>query len=182
MKTMTIILKILNCALIFLILIATINVVNVPANIIPIVNITTNNTIENNITITENITVVNADDELFIPKGSLRETYDYADNSCELVARTFQKEYNGYLVFIAPLKESSGAWIQERYGGHWINKIYYNNETIFVDYVNQNVYHNETELHNDMTFMMQNKFNSDDIDIKIFIAGIDAMPYSINYN
>ena len=120
--------------------------------------------------------------ELFIPKGNLLESYQYPENSCEIIAKAVQNEYNGYLIFIAPLKTSSETWIKERYAGHWLNQIYYNNETIFIDYQNQEVYNDEMSLHDGMLNMMKNKFSTDDIDIKIYTYSVDVMPYSINWN
>ena len=170
---MTTIMKILSCVLLVLV-ITTVNTIMNDTNIdVPIVENTTDIT-------PEIVTQVDKHADLFTPKGNLLN--NYADNSCEIIARTFQKEYNGHLVFIAPLKASTGAWIQSRYSGHWLNQIYHDNKTIFVDYDAHRVYYDEITLHDDMQYSMQNKFNSDDIDVKIYIAGIDAMPYPIMYN
>jgi hypothetical protein len=184
---MTIITNILNCVLIFLILIATINVVNTPTNIV-VENITAiNNTVVNDTTINDTIVnntdikeKINNHNELFYPKGNLQN--HYTDNSCEIIANDFQKEYGGHLVFIAPLKASTGAWIKSRYSGHWLNQIYHDNQTIFIDYYTQTIWYDNDSMYNDMLNGMKNKFDSADINIKIYIAGIDNMPYPIIYN
>jgi len=44
-------------------------------------------------------------------------------NDCEKLAKDYQKEHGGYLIFIQPLKDN-GAYDFGAYNGHWINKAY----------------------------------------------------------
>lgn len=47
----------------------------------------------------------------------------YGDNQCELIAKDYQREYGGSLVWIQPLKEN-GAYDLGDYNAHIINKVY----------------------------------------------------------
>jgi hypothetical protein len=176
--------------------ITTKNVANITNNVTisgSTTNITKTNITKTNITktnITKNVHIITSADysdydkynehtELFAPKGALIGL-SLDGNNCEQAAKAFQKVYGGKLVFIAPYKLSNGAWIIGDYTGHWMNQIYYDHQIIYVDYLNKDVYYDKTSVHSDLNIAFNHKYN--DVDVKIFIYGIDPMPYPINWH
>jgi len=81
------------------------------------------------------------------PASALKAPGDYGYNECELIAKDFQKEYGGSLVFIAP-KDSSGKWVIGDYSGHFVNIKYIqgNKKEFYFDYGNQRIFSSEEEL------------------------------------
>ena len=58
----------------------------------------------------------------------------YGVNQCELIAKDFQKEFGGSLVWIQPLKDN-GAFDLGDYNAHIINKVYFSGVGIvYIDY------------------------------------------------
>jgi hypothetical protein len=81
------------------------------------------------------------------PALAMQEWYD--SNQCELIAKDFQKEFGGSLVFIQPLKEN-GAYDLCDYCGHWINKKYLsgNQKDFFFDWQAQKIFSSQIEIEN----------------------------------
>jgi hypothetical protein len=71
----------------------------------------------------------------------------YGTNQCELVAKDFQNEFGGTLVFIQPLKEN-GAYDFCDYCAHWMNKKYIsgNEKEFFFDWQSQKIFSSQTEI------------------------------------
>ena len=146
----------------------------------PIVNNTVNiETIVANYNKTEPLiqeTII-AKNPLLIPKGNLRNDW-YLEGECELAAKTWQKEYGGELVFIAPYDINSNKWILGDYAGAWINR----KGNLFIDYFNQQIFLTKDEVIKSYKVDMRIKLNNENIDVKVFILGIDTMPYPIVYH
>lgn len=109
-------------------------------------------------------------------RGALRDYYK--EGECELAAKTWQREWGGQLVFVAPYKTSTGQLILGSYAGAWLN-IY---RGIYVDYTSKQVFTSKSEAQTFYSNGMKNKFNSADVDVKIYVYGQDAMPYPIQYH
>ena len=76
----------------------------------------------------------------------LLQPYEYNEGECELVAKEYQKIYNGSLIFIQPLKDN-GAWDLGPYNGAFINKAYNKERGIYyIDYILQSYFTNESEI------------------------------------
>jgi len=82
------------------------------------------------------------------PAGALKAPEDYGYNECELVAKDFQKEYGGSLVFIAPKSWDTGKWMRCDYCGHFVNKKYIsgNKKEFYFDWQYQKIFASEEEL------------------------------------
>ncbi len=69
--------------------------------------------------------------------SALKRPEEYGLNQCELIAKDYQAEYYGDIIFIIPLKEN-GAYDIGVNNGHWINKAYSKEQgTYYIDYKNQ---------------------------------------------
>ncbi len=69
--------------------------------------------------------------------SALKHPEEYGLNQCELIAKDYQAEYYGDIIFIIPLKEN-GAYDIGVNNGHWINKAYSKEQgTYYIDYQNQ---------------------------------------------
>lgn len=120
---------------------------------------------------------------LLAKKGSLKESWEYKlEGECELIAKTYQKEYGGKLVFIAPYKSSTGAWIACDFCGQWSNLIIRDNKSFYLDYGFQMVFENKADFESFFTEVMKAKHNSADVAVKTYVYGVDQMPYSITWN
>lgn len=76
----------------------------------------------------------------------LLQPYEYREGECELVAKEYQKIYNGSLIFIQPLKDN-GAYDLGSYNGAFINKAYNKERGIYyIDYMSQSYFKNESEI------------------------------------
>jgi len=117
--------------------------------------------------------------ELLKPTGVLLEKYQ--TNQCELAAKDFQKVYGGNLVFIAPYIPDVHVWVTCGYCGHWINRIYYKNKILWVDYTGDEIFENKEGMRQFITRLLQNKFTYT-IDAKVFVLGEDEIPYPITYH
>ncbi len=68
---------------------------------------------------------------------ALKLPEQYGDNQCELIAKEYQNEFYGDIIFIIPLKEN-GAYDLGVNNGYWINKAYSKEQgTYYIDYKNQ---------------------------------------------
>lgn len=143
---------------------------------ITIINESLNVTIVNDTIINETPVIVNYD-YLLKQKGELLDYYP--PNSCEKIAKDYQKEYGGRLVFAAPYNTKSGLWIRGDYAGHWINVVTINDTNIYIDYGAGYTYINKEETITYTGYMMQNKFQTSNVSVKLFIYGEDTMPYPI---
>lgn len=82
---------------------------------------------------------------MFVLAGLANAMQDnYGTNQCELIAKDFQKEAGGSLVWIQPLK-SNGAYDLGGYKAHIINKIYISDfegvgATVYFDYSDGSVH------------------------------------------
>jgi hypothetical protein len=68
---------------------------------------------------------------------AMKPAEEYDSSQCELIAKDFQREHNGSLIFMQPLKQN-GAWDLGAYNGHFIN-LYYNysqKKELWIDYGN----------------------------------------------
>lgn len=77
---------------------------------------------------------------------AMKSPSEYGNNQCELIAKDFQREYNGSLIFMQPLK-SNGAWDLGEYNGHFINR-YYNytlKKELWIDYGNNLTFNSSQE-------------------------------------
>lgn len=54
---------------------------------------------------------------------AMKQPLEYGTNECELIAKDFQKEYGGSLIWIQPLT-ANGAYDFGNYNAHIINKYY----------------------------------------------------------
>jgi len=116
-------------------------------------------------------------------KGLLKESWEYkAEGECELIAKTYQKEYGGKLVFIAPYKPSTGAWITCDFCGQWSNLVNHDGKSYYVDYGYQEVFETKESFIEYFTDIMKSKHSSEDVAIKIYVYGVDQMPYSITWH
>jgi len=106
----------------------------------------------------------------------------YPPNSCELIAKDNQKINGGHIVYIAPYDTITGAWKTGDFVGHWINSIYINGTTIFVDHYLQHIFTSKDDTINFYNNFMQNKFENDNIAVKIYVYGEDTMPYPMIYH
>ena len=81
-----------------------------------------------------------------IVDARLLQPYEYKEGECELVAKEYQRIYNGSLMFIQPLKDN-GAWDLGPYNGVFINKAYNKERGIYyIDYMSQSYFANESEI------------------------------------
>lgn len=108
-------------------------------------------------------------------KGDLR-WYD-VEGECELAAKTYQKEYGGDLVFVAPYDTRDNSFIKGAYSGTWINLVHKNGKDIYVDYINQRIFMEKDEVVTVYNNQMKKKFSSSYVNVKLFIYGVDSMPY-----
>lgn len=97
--------------------------------------------------------------------AKLLESYQYKEGECELVAKDYQKIYNGSLMFVQPLKDN-GAYDLGPYNGAFINRAYNKERGIYyIDYMSQSYFKNESEIL-DLYMMITNKkaviFNMND--------------------
>jgi hypothetical protein len=78
----------------------------------------------------------------------MKPVSEYGYNECELIAKDFQNEYGGNLIFLAPKSWDTGAWIIDDYSGHYVNLKYIsgNGKSFYFDYGNQRIFENITEL------------------------------------
>lgn len=76
----------------------------------------------------------------------LLEPSQYGANQCELIAKDYQAEYFGSLVFIQPLDES-GQYDMGTYSGHWLNKVYSRpTGIIYFDYATNTTFISKEEV------------------------------------
>lgn len=103
----------------------------------------------------------------------MKPASEYRYNECELIAKDFQKEFSGSLVFIQPLK-SNGAYDLCDYCGHWINKKYIsgNKQEFFFDWSSQRIFSSENELKN---FWKDSTGN----DVEIFELDTERPPFAL---
>jgi len=111
---------------------------------------------------------------LACPAFAMQEWYEA--NQCELIAKDFQNEFGGSLVFIQPLKEN-GAYDLCDYCGHWINKKYIsgNEKEFFFDWQNQRIFSSQTEIKDWWFEYTGNK-------IEIFELDRRNPPFGINWH
>lgn len=85
---------------------------------------------------------------LVSPVSAMKLPSEYGYNECELIAKDFQKEYGGSLIWIAPKYPSSGAWVLGEYSAHLINYKYMsgNRESYYIDYGNQRIFETKEQV------------------------------------
>src|SRR3990170_2626665 len=67
-------------------------------------------------------------------------------NDCELLAKNYQREHYGSLVFIQPLKDN-GAFDLGAYNGHWLNKAWNKEHGVYYYDVQDDLYfHTKAEV------------------------------------
>ncbi len=81
---------------------------------------------------------------LSIPVTAMSPAASYGQDECELIAKDYQREYGGYLVFIQPL-QANGAYMFGDYAGHWMNRAYSHALGVYyIDYTS-GTYFNDTQ-------------------------------------
>ncbi len=113
---------------------------------------------------------------LACPAFAMRSPSEYGDNQCELVAKDFQKEFGGSLVFVQPLK-ADGAYDLCDYCGQWMNKKYIsgNQKEFFFDCQHQKIYSSKEEIIN----LFKDNLN---INIKVFELDKEHPPFALIYH
>lgn len=67
-------------------------------------------------------------------------------NDCEKLAKDYQNEHGGYLIFIQPLKDN-GAYDLGEYNGHWINQAYNKDRGVyFYDSQTDNYFNSSSDV------------------------------------
>ena len=67
-------------------------------------------------------------------------------NDCEKLAKDYQDDYGGYLIFIQPLKDN-GAYDLGAFNGHWLNKAYNKERGVYYyDLQTGNYFKSESEI------------------------------------
>jgi len=99
------------------------------------------------------------------PALAMKPASEYGYNECELIAKDFQREFGGSLVFVAPI-DSDGSYEACDSCGHWLNKKYIsgNNKVYFFDYGNQRIFESTDEIKQflwDYTFQKVDVFELD---------------------
>ena len=110
------------------------------------------------------------------PVFAMKPASEYGYNECGLIAKDFQRENYGSLIFIIPLKPS-GAFEMGAYAGHMMNR-YYNysqKKVIYVDYQNNLTFNNTKEIRQFWIDII-NK------DVKIYDLGQEHPPFAINWH
>jgi hypothetical protein len=108
--------------------------------------------------------------------SAMKQPSEYGANQCELVAKDFQKEFGGSLVFIQPLK-SNGDYDLCDYCGHWINKKYIsgNKKEFYFDWQHQKIFNSKEEI--------KSLFHDNlSIDVEIFDLSKEYPPFAINWH
>lgn len=103
----------------------------------------------------------------------MKPALEYGINECELIAKDFQQEHWGSLIFMQPLK-SNGAWDLGEYNSHFINR-YYNNsqkKELWIDYGNNLTFNSSREAE-DFFEMIWNK------DYVLFDMGKEHPPFNM---
>jgi hypothetical protein len=107
---------------------------------------------------------------------AMKPIEEYDINQCELIAKDFQREHYGSLIFMQPLK-SNGAWDLGEYNGHFINR-YYNysqKKELWIDYGN-NLMFNSSQEAEDFFEMIWGK------DYILFDLGKEHPPFPMIYH
>jgi len=81
----------------------------------------------------------------------------YPENSCQLIAKDFQKEYGGSLVWIQPLT-NSGAYDLGEYNAHVFNRFYIEGKLQFYDF-GANIYFETKQEVNEWYKEMTGKYS-----------------------
>lgn len=123
---------------------------------------------------------------LVLNVGALKLPDEYSDEQCELIAKDYQREFGGDLIFIQPLKDN-GAYDLGAYNGHWINKAYVspNNRFIigsytvegiyYIDYQSQTYFQSIDEI-KDWYMMMKDK------ESEVFNVNQERVPFALRYH
>ncbi len=71
------------------------------------------------------------------PVSALKLPSEYGDEQCELIAKDYQREFGGDLIFVQPLKEN-GAYDLGEFKGKWLNRAWNKNQgSYYVDWESQ---------------------------------------------
>lgn len=110
------------------------------------------------------------------PVFAMKLPSEYGDNQCELIAKDFQKEFGGSLVFIQPLK-SNGAYDLCDFCGHWINKKYISGskKEYFFDWQHQKIFSSKEEI-------ISMFHDSISINVEVFELDKEHPPFAIIYH
>ena len=111
---------------------------------------------------------------LAVPALAMPAPDSYGYNECELIAKDFQEEFGGSLVFVQPLKEN-GAYDLSDYGGHFLNARYIsgNQKMFYFDFGNQQIFDSLAAAetwYEDVYYGRQ---------VEIWDMGIERPPFSI---
>lgn len=94
---------------------------------------------------------------IMIVDAKLSSPWEYGDDQCELIAKDYQREYGGSLIFVQPLKDN-GAFDLGPYNGHILNKAYDKDTGVYyIDYQSQSYFNNTDEILNWYYMMKGNK-------------------------
>lgn len=107
------------------------------------------------------------------PVFAMKPASEYGDNQCELIAKDFQKEFGGSLVFIQPLKDNE-AYDLCNYCGHRMNKKYIsgNAQEYYFDWQAQRIFSSPDEIKNWWFELTGQK-------IEIFELDREVLPFGI---
>lgn len=66
---------------------------------------------------------------------AMRQPSDYGENQCELIAKDYQREFGGSLIWLQPV-DSNGSPMLGEYAAHILNKVYdpIRKEMRYIDY------------------------------------------------
>ena len=96
-------------------------------------------------------------------------------NDCEKLAKDYQEEHGGYLIFIQPLKDN-GAYDLGAFNGHWLNKAY--NKDMGVYYYDSQT---DTYLKTEQNVLNWYKMMSEK-KAELFNVNKGGVPFAIRYH
>ncbi len=106
------------------------------------------------------------------PVSALKLPEEYGDEQCELIAKDYQREFGGDLIFIQPLKDN-GAYDLGAYNGHWLNRAWNKNQgNYYIDYQSQ-TYLQSVDAIKDWYRMMNDK------ESKVFNVNQGGVPFAL---
>lgn len=111
-----------------------------------------------------------------LPVDAASITQDSITNDCEKLAKDFQKEHSGNLIFIISLQEN-GAYETGKYAGHWINKAYSKEYgQFYYDPSTKTLFSNNTD---DVKRYFETIWNKK---VQVFNYNQDGLPFAISWH
>ncbi len=107
---------------------------------------------------------------------------EYPEGTCELAAKEVQKEFGGQMVLVFPYL--NGQYVPGKYSGAWINRMYMkgNDQYFYIDYPGQNIFSTKEDAQEHFTNAFRHKFDSPDIEARLFVYGEDPIPFPVIWN